>query len=140
MMDDIEAQKDEILVLQSIFDESQIHVNCSSGQDIVGCIHIKPVNEKLNVQANKDGLLQQFFVDHLCPIELHFNIPVNYPSVTPPNFTLVCKWLRRDQVNKTNFSFTKIFHINSCAILIIYSFVILALKTLSKVGPNMGRC
>lgn len=103
-MDDSEAQKDEILALQSIFDETQIHINASSGQDIVGCIYIKPeINEKLNIQANKDGMIQQFSVEHICPIELHFNIPANYPSVTPPDFTLVCKWLRRDQVTNIIF-------------------------------------
>ena len=98
-MDDSEAQKDEILVLQSIFDETQIHINNAADQEIVGCIYVKPeVNEKLTIQANKEGQLHQFCVDYLCPIELHFNIPANYPSVNPPNFTLVCKWLRREQV------------------------------------------
>ncbi len=102
-MDDREAQKDEILALQSIFDETQIHVNNSNdaSQEIVGCIYVRPeVTEKLTIQANKDGQLQQFSVEYLCPIELHFNIPINYPSVTPPNFTLVCKWLKRDQVQR----------------------------------------
>lgn len=133
-MDNSEAQKDEILVLQSIFDETQIHVNNSSGQDIVGCIYIKPVNEKLNIQANKDGLLQQFTVEHLCPIELHFNIPANYPSVAPPNFTLVCKWLRRDQVKITSP------HSLPTNFISTYAYVALAVKTMSKIGPEMGGC
>lgn len=98
-MDDSEAQKDEILALQSIFDETQIHINSGLDQETVGCILVKPeVKEKLSIQANKDGLLQQFSVENLCPIELHFNFPVTYPSIVPPNFTLVCKWLKRDQV------------------------------------------
>ncbi len=97
-MDDCEAQNDEIMALKSILDETQIHVR-NSESEIVGCIYVNPdVPENYIVQANKDGKMQQFAVHHLCPIELHFSIPVNYPTVNPPNFTLVCKWLRRDQV------------------------------------------
>jgi E3 ubiquitin-protein ligase RNF14 len=97
-MDDREAQNDEIMALKSIFDETQIHVG-NSGSEIVGCIYVKPeVPENFMVQADKGGCLQQFAVQHVCPIELHFSIPANYPTVNPPNFTLVCKWLRRDQV------------------------------------------
>jgi len=97
-MEDREAQNDEIMALKSILDETQIHAR-NAGPEIVGCIYVKPdVPENFVVQANKDGQMQQFAVKHLCPVELHFSIPVNYPSVNPPNFTLVCKWLRRDQV------------------------------------------
>lgn len=97
-MEDHEAQKDEIMALKSIFDETQIHVR-NSGPEIVGCIYVKPeVPENFMVQADKGGHLQQFAVQHLCPIELHFNFPVNYPTVNPPTFTLVCKWLKREQV------------------------------------------
>lgn len=106
-MEDSEAQNDEILALKSIFDDTQIHVNNSS-HPTVGCIYVKPeVPATFDIQANKDGQLHKFRVQHLSPIELHFNYPVNYPSEKPPNFTLVCKWLRRDQVFCILFSIFK---------------------------------
>ncbi|KAI9554843.1 hypothetical protein GHT06_020120 [Daphnia sinensis] len=99
-MEDHEAQNDEILALKSILDETQIQINNSSHLT-VGCIYVKPeVPTTFEVQAKKDGQLHTFRVQHLSPIELHFNYPVNYPSEKPPNFTLVCKWLRRDQLSK----------------------------------------
>lgn len=99
-MEDDEAQNDEILALQSIFDDTQIHVD-SCGQQKAGRIYVKPelCDGKLTVQADKNGHLVNIIVEYLCPIELHFNIPSDYPSTHPPSFTLVCKWLRRDQVN-----------------------------------------
>lgn len=98
-MADSEEQRDEILALQSIYEESQFHVDTSNDQAIVGYVFIKPeINGKLKVGATKNGEEKQITVEHLCPIELHFAMPVNYPSVDPPNFTLVCKWLRRNQV------------------------------------------
>ena len=99
-MEDIEAQKDEILALQSIFDQSQILIN-SSGDGCAGCLFVKPelcdnINIFIDQTTAKDA--QEFSVQHLCPFELHFNVPVDYPSVNPPHFTLVCKWLTREQV------------------------------------------
>ena len=98
-MEDTEAQNDEILALQSIFDDSQIQMNTSDAQK-AGCIFVKPeiIGGQLAVRADKNGHLVNTTLEHLCPIELHFNIPSDYPSVNPPDFTLVCKWLKRDQV------------------------------------------
>ena len=37
-------------------------------------------------------------VKFLPPIELNFQYPKDYPSVSSPEFTLSCKWLNRKQV------------------------------------------
>ena len=34
----------------------------------------------------------------LPPITLHFQLPQDYPSSKPPQFTLSCKWLTEPQV------------------------------------------
>ena len=93
-MEDIEAQKDEVLALQSIFDETQVLVN-SSGNQYAGCMHVKlDPGDNFSVSGNET----KFKIQHLYPLELHFNFPTNYPSAVPPHFTLVCKWLTREQV------------------------------------------
>jgi len=95
-MENIEAQKDEVLALQSIFDESQVLVN-SSGEQHTGCMYVKPeLGGDYTLLADETRLN----IQHLCPLELHFNLPPNYPSVEPPHFTLVCKWLTREQLSK----------------------------------------
>ena len=101
-MEDMDAQKDEILALQSIFDENQIVVNSTVNQ-FSGCMYIKPeLCNKFTIYALKYEDLQQFAIEHLCPLEMHFSLPSNYPSVHPPKFTLVCKWLTRHQVKLFN--------------------------------------
>ena len=44
------------------------------------------------------GANQQYNVDHLPPLVLHFDFPTNYPSASAPNFTLSAKWLTLAQV------------------------------------------
>lgn len=98
-MEDKESQNDELLALQSIFEESQFHVDTSNDGESIGYIFIKPeVNEQLTIKFDKDGTVHELNIQHLYPIELHFSIPADYPSLSPPSYTLVCKWLQRDQV------------------------------------------
>lgn len=100
-MDDIEAQRDELLALASILDENQILVDSSSCQT-AGCIYVKPeILQSLTIQITESSASTEatkFELQHLCPIELHFSVPPSYPSSSPPQFTLVCKWLKREQV------------------------------------------
>ena len=45
------------------------------------------------------GTLPQVLpIEYLSPIVLDYQLPKTYPSQSPPNFTLSCKWLRLDQV------------------------------------------
>ena len=39
-------------------------------------------------------------VHHLPPITLNFEYPWDYPSSQSPHFTLSCKWLSQQQVQK----------------------------------------
>ena len=104
-MEDIEAQKDEILALQSIFDENQILVD-DTGSQTAGCIYVKPeIVEPLPIRACKSGhqsndILEIYGeVENVYPLELHFNLPSDYPTSSPPLFTLVSKYLSREQVS-----------------------------------------
>ena len=75
-MEDRDAQQDEILAIQSIFDESQIHID-SSGNNISGCIFIKPeISDSITLQAVKNEQLHSFTVCAtriLCKFSLFHN-------------------------------------------------------------------
>ncbi len=99
-MEDSDAQNDEILALESILEETKMYVNRSDLQ-ITGCIFVSPeIEGRVTIEASKNDHLMTLVLEHLCPFELHFTMPKTYPSSSPPIFTLVCKWLQRDQVKK----------------------------------------
>ena len=116
MADDIEQQEDELLALASIYDE-RIFIQSSEekgGQFNVFLELPKPF--KLKIQARylprrkKSGAreganraeetesVELLTVEHLPPIVLNFRFPEDYPSNSPPLFTLSCKWLTVFQV------------------------------------------
>lgn len=102
-MDDKEAQNDEILALESILEEDQFHIT-SNDLQTMGRILVKPeIANNLAVQLSRDHQVFKTQIEHLPPFELHFNFPADYPSANPPTFTLVCKWLKREQVIFTHF-------------------------------------
>ncbi|XP_022243211.1 E3 ubiquitin-protein ligase RNF14-like isoform X2 [Limulus polyphemus] len=39
-----------------------------------------------------------FQVQHLSPIELHVTLPLGYPQLNPPHFTICCLWLTNHQI------------------------------------------
>ncbi|KAK7939301.1 hypothetical protein WMY93_002627 [Mugilogobius chulae] len=45
------------------------------------------------VSLKQDDALSQYEISSLPPLCLTFDLPENYPSCSPPNFTLSCSWL-----------------------------------------------
>lgn len=43
-------------------------------------------------------LVSQYEISFLPPLLLNFDLPENYPSSSPPSFTLTCSWLSHTQV------------------------------------------
>ncbi|TRZ03610.1 hypothetical protein DNTS_006127, partial [Danionella cerebrum] len=122
MSADQEAKDDELLALASIYDEEEFH-RTESGQEgeIHLCIElpadfrllVKGQMEHLVVAASRPlgpSLIQVFSymllgqtpsehtVSSLPPLVLSFELPADYPSRTPPIFTLSSKWLTRVQI------------------------------------------
>ncbi|XP_030649701.1 E3 ubiquitin-protein ligase RNF14 [Chanos chanos] len=95
MSEDQEAQEDELLALASIYDEEEFR-RAESGQE--GEIHIcleLPSDFKLSVKGEKCA---EYSVSFLPPLILSFELPADYPSSSPPLFTLSSKWLSRAQL------------------------------------------
>ncbi|XP_073680786.1 E3 ubiquitin-protein ligase RNF14 [Garra rufa] len=95
MSADQEAQEDELLALASIYDEEEFR-RAESGQE--GEIHLcleLPPNFKLLVKEQNST---EHNISFLPPLVLSFEFPADYPSASPPVFTISSKWLTRVQI------------------------------------------
>ncbi|XP_072002202.1 E3 ubiquitin-protein ligase RNF14-like isoform X1 [Engystomops pustulosus] len=102
--EDQEAQEDELLALASIYSEDEFNrADSAPGGEILVCLDL-PSHFKVLVKSNgaADSITDNFenTVSFLPPIVLNFELPPGYPSTTPPNFTLSCKWLSPKQLTR----------------------------------------
>lgn len=116
-----EEQEDELNVLASIYDERTF---IRSPEDKGGQLNVYLDLSKPFFLRIREGHLPKSFrkdktveepdeggsaardvfatikVDYLPPIVLNFELPTDYPSTSPPQYTLSCKWLTNFQVGK----------------------------------------
>ncbi|XP_043377370.1 E3 ubiquitin-protein ligase RNF14 isoform X2 [Chelonia mydas] len=100
--EDKEAQEDELLALASIYDEDEFkRVDSAQGGETRICLEL-PQNFKIFVSGSPTECLQnsgfEYTICFLPPLVLNFELPPDYPSVSPPVFTLSSKWLSRAQL------------------------------------------
>ncbi|XP_056894484.1 E3 ubiquitin-protein ligase RNF14-like isoform X2 [Takifugu flavidus] len=97
MSSDFEEQEDELLALQSIFSPQEFGRNEPKfGGEIRVCVDV-PAGFTV---ATKEGeLLCQYEISFLPPLLLNFDLPEDYPSSSPPSFTLTCSWLSHTQIS-----------------------------------------
>ncbi|XP_069685179.1 E3 ubiquitin-protein ligase RNF14-like [Periplaneta americana] len=101
-MSDKESQKDEICALQSIFNEEELQTHEENGL-LEGHFHayIELPNEFKVIFRDlrqEDSSFQEFLVKHLPPVSLHFSLPHDYPSHSPPTYRLSCQWLQNNKI------------------------------------------
>ncbi|XP_036380465.1 E3 ubiquitin-protein ligase RNF14 [Megalops cyprinoides] len=95
MSEDQEAQEDELLALASIYDEEEFRrAECAQGGEIQICLEL-PQDFKIYVKGDKQS---EYSVSFLPPLVLNFELPPDYPSTSPPSYTLSSKWLSRAQL------------------------------------------
>ncbi|XP_052279931.1 E3 ubiquitin-protein ligase RNF14-like [Dreissena polymorpha] len=109
-MSDKEEQEDELLALTSIYDNVlKVHKEGELNGGELLALPVLPNDFKIKVvkikkDSEKDGAGQMLtdlhHVKFLPPVLLNFLLPVDYPSNSPPQFTLSCKWLNREQLSK----------------------------------------
>lgn len=96
MSEDKEAQEDELLALASIYDEEEFHrAESAQGGEIQLCLELPPDFKVVVKGENKT----EYNVSFLPPLVVNFEIPADYPSTSPPLFTLSCKWMTRAQMS-----------------------------------------
>uniref|UniRef100_A0A5F8HCH9 RBR-type E3 ubiquitin transferase n=1 Tax=Monodelphis domestica TaxID=13616 RepID=A0A5F8HCH9_MONDO len=102
--EDREAQEDELLALASIYDEDEFKkAESVQGGETRICLDL-PQNFKIFVSGNPTECLQnggfEYTICFLPPLVLNFELPPDYPSTSPPAFTLSGKWLSPTQVKE----------------------------------------
>ncbi|XP_039270841.2 E3 ubiquitin-protein ligase RNF14-like [Styela clava] len=119
MVDDAEAQNDELIALESIFEDQDIlkseTVNDCGTIFKSGKLTIQPniENSPINftckyAQRNESSsndisaiapVDSTHQISYLPPVNLNFIFPSDYPSRNPPKITLTCVWLDRSQLS-----------------------------------------
>uniref|UniRef100_A0A3Q3A6Q7 E3 ubiquitin-protein ligase RNF14-like n=1 Tax=Kryptolebias marmoratus TaxID=37003 RepID=A0A3Q3A6Q7_KRYMA len=93
---DQDEQEDELLALQSIFgSEEFVRYESEFAGEIQVLIDL-PVD--FNVLLKHGKTRRQDAISFLPPLLLTFELPADYPSSSPPSFTLTCSWLTHTQL------------------------------------------
>ncbi|XP_008561872.1 PREDICTED: E3 ubiquitin-protein ligase RNF14-like isoform X1 [Galeopterus variegatus] len=101
--EDREAQEEELLALANIYDGDEFRkAESVEGGEIR--IHLDlPQNFKIFVSGNSNEYLRnsgfEYAICFLPPLVLNFELPPDYPSTSPPSFTLSGKWLSPTQLS-----------------------------------------
>ncbi|XP_013384550.1 E3 ubiquitin-protein ligase RNF14-like [Lingula anatina] len=99
---DQEAQENELLALASIYDSDDIFKASETGSEpggqFMACLDLPPsFCVKFGIWKNNH---EEHQLQFLPPIVLNFQLVPDYPSKNPPNFTLSCKWLSKEQLTR----------------------------------------
>ncbi|KAM9385757.1 E3 ubiquitin-protein ligase RNF14-like [Pholidichthys leucotaenia] len=94
---DLEEQEDELTALHSIYGpEEFVRDESKFAGQIRVCVDL-PADFSVTL---KDGeTLRQYQISFLPPVILTFDLPDDYPSSSPPIFTLTCSWLTQTQLS-----------------------------------------
>lgn len=96
MSDDKEAQEDELLALASIYDEEEFHrAESAQGGEVQVSVELL---QDFKV-VTKGETQTEYSVCFLPPLVLNFEFPEDYPSTSPPDYTLSSKWMTRAQMS-----------------------------------------
>lgn len=117
---DLEEQEDELVALQSIFygDEFVRDESKSSGK-IQVCAEL-PADFTVVLKEGKSQ--RKFKISFLPPLLLSFELPEDYPSSSPPSFTLTCSWLTHTQLAALSAQLIELYQANGGAV-ILFSWV-----------------
>ncbi|XP_022239186.1 E3 ubiquitin-protein ligase RNF14-like isoform X2 [Limulus polyphemus] len=98
-MDNKIAQNDEILALESIYDEKMFLVDRERKNPRGWFVAHTSVPRSLCLVCNRDGKQEEIQINYLPPVILHFELVAKYPSTSPPAFLLSASWLTLKQLS-----------------------------------------
>lgn len=120
MTTDLEEQEDELLVLQSIFDSDEFVRDESKSAGEIRVSAELPAD--FNVVLKAGDSLRQYEISFLPPLLLTFDLPQDYPSSSPPSFTLTCSWLTHPQLHALGVQLTDLYQATGGAV-VLFSWV-----------------
>ncbi|KAK5601398.1 hypothetical protein CRENBAI_000335 [Crenichthys baileyi] len=120
MNTDLEEQEDELLALKSIYDSKEfIRDETKSAGEIRVSVEL-PAD--FNVVLNYGETIGQYDVSFLPPLLLTFELPADYPSSSPPYFTLTCSWLSHAQIASLSDQLTDLYQATGGAV-VLFSWI-----------------
>lgn len=97
MSTDSEKQKDEIVALESIYNREEFSYHKENDQyECTLKAHVTlPKDYYLTYKDSRypEETVETIPISHLPPLSLFLTLPLDYPSKSPPKFTLVSSWL-----------------------------------------------
>ncbi|XP_024135234.1 E3 ubiquitin-protein ligase RNF14 [Oryzias melastigma] len=121
MNTDLEEQEDELIALQSIYYESEEFVRKESKS--AGEIRVSvELPADFTVVLKHDGTLRKYQISFLPPLLLTFELPEDYPSSSPPSFTLTCSWLTRTQLDSLSVQLVDLYQATGGAV-VLFSWI-----------------
>lgn len=107
MSADREEQEDELLALQSIFDSEEfVRDESKCAGEIRVCVEL-PAGFTVTLKEGES--LRRYDISFLPPLLLTFDLPEDYPSSSPPSFTLTCSWLTHTQLSALSAQLTDLY-------------------------------
>ncbi|XP_046740282.1 E3 ubiquitin-protein ligase RNF14-like [Diprion similis] len=104
MSTDSEKQKDEIVALESIYNKEEFSYHKENEQyecTLKAYVTIPPEYSFTYKDSRcPEEPIQSVPISHLPPLSLFITLPSNYPSESPPKFTLVSSWLSQYVIAK----------------------------------------
>ncbi|XP_069560802.1 E3 ubiquitin-protein ligase RNF14-like [Brachyistius frenatus] len=116
MNTDLEEQEDELLALQSIFDSEEFVRDESKPAGEIRVSVELPAD--FSVAMKEGETLIQCDISFLPPQHLTFELPEDYPSSSPPSFTLTCSWLTPPQLAALSFQLTDLYQATGGAVVL----------------------
>ena len=101
---DNEQQKDELTALESIYNNEEFSYRCENNifECTVKIFLSLPENYHFTYkdirQAEEEP--EKVLISHLPPLTVLITLPIDYPSVSAPKFTLISSWLRPPLLSK----------------------------------------
>ncbi|XP_070688663.1 E3 ubiquitin-protein ligase RNF14-like [Pempheris klunzingeri] len=113
---DLEEQEDELLALQSIFSSEEFVRDESKSSGKIRVSADLPAD--FNVVLREGDTLRQYDISFLPPLLLTFELPEDYPSSSPPSFTLTCSWLTHTQLSALGAQLTDLYQATGGAVVL----------------------
>ncbi|KAG7514122.1 E3 ubiquitin-protein ligase RNF14-like [Solea senegalensis] len=120
MSSDLEEQEDELLALHSIFDSEEFIRNESNNAGELRVSAELPPH--FSVSLTEGETVRQYEISFLPHLLLTFTFPADYPSSSPPSFTLTCSWLTPTQLSALGSHLTDLYQATRGAV-VLFSWV-----------------
>ncbi|XP_041791844.1 E3 ubiquitin-protein ligase RNF14-like [Chelmon rostratus] len=116
MSADTQEQEDELLALHSIFGSEEFVRDESRAAGEIRVSAELPAN--FTVALKEGETLRQYEMSFLPPLLLTFELPEDYPSSSPPSFSLTCTWLTHAQLSLLGDQLTDLYQATGGAVVL----------------------